>query len=287
MPTFDANSAAQWRSWQPEDLLNETVEVPLQTQDTGHSDAQFKAELARLRKQAEQQGIAQGLAQGKEEGRREGYEAGLKEGREAGLAQGLEQARDERQALLLQAGEWVTQCKLALSNLDSLIPGRLVQLALTAVQQLYGTLSVADNHALLAQIRQLMKQDTLLNGPTELHVNPQDLPMVSQAIGETLSSMGWSLQSDPQLAAGDVVWSRRTWSMTPPWKRAGSLSVSSPERNCPNEPAVKKLALGHGSGGREARRAPALSSVRQADACYRAGDGGRWPEAADRRVVHC
>ncbi len=47
MPTFDANSAAQWRSWQPEDLLNETVEVPLQTQDTGHSDAQFKAELAR------------------------------------------------------------------------------------------------------------------------------------------------------------------------------------------------------------------------------------------------
>ncbi|SAJ18159.1 Flagellar biosynthesis/type III secretory pathway protein [Enterobacter cloacae] len=47
-----------------------------------------------------------------------------------------------------------------------------------------------------------MKQDTLLNGPTELHVNPQDLPMVSQAIGETLSSMGWSLQSDPQLAAG-------------------------------------------------------------------------------------
>lgn len=50
MPTFDANSAAQWRSWQPEDLLNETVEVPLQTQDTGHSDAQFKAELARLRK---------------------------------------------------------------------------------------------------------------------------------------------------------------------------------------------------------------------------------------------
>ncbi|EKS6401252.1 flagellar assembly protein FliH [Enterobacter hormaechei] len=202
MPTFDANSAAQWRSWQPEDLLNETVEVPLQTQDTGHSDAQFKAELARLREQAEQQGIAQGLAQGKEEGRREGYEAGLKEGREAGLAQGLEQARDERQALLLQAGEWVTQCKLALSNLDSLIPGRLVQLALTAVQQLYGTLSVADNHALLAQIRQLMKQDTLLNGPTELHVNPQDLPMVSQAIGETLSSMGWSLQSDPQLAAG-------------------------------------------------------------------------------------
>ena len=44
--------------------------------------------------------------------------------------------------------------------------------------------------------------------------------------------------------------------MTPPWKRAGSLSVSSPERNCPNEPAVKKLALGHGSGGREARELP-------------------------------
>jgi flagellar assembly protein FliH len=136
MPTFNDNNAQGWRSWQPENLLGDIAEPPLPTLDNTQSDAQLKAELARLRKQAEQQGFAQGQQQGQEEGRKQGYEVGLKEGRDAGFAQGVEQARVEQQALLRQAGEWVSNLKLSLENLDSLIPGRLVQLSLTAVQQL-------------------------------------------------------------------------------------------------------------------------------------------------------
>jgi flagellar assembly protein FliH len=202
MPTFNDNNAQGWRSWQPENLLGDIAEPPLPTLDNTQSDAQLKAELARLRKQAEQQGFAQGQQQGQEEGRKQGYEVGLKEGRDAGFAQGVEQARVEQQALLRQAGEWVSNLKLSLENLDSLIPGRLVQLSLTAVQQLYGSIRVADNHALVTQIRTLMKQDPLLNGTFQLYVSPEEFPAVEQALGETLTEMGWTLHRDALLAAG-------------------------------------------------------------------------------------
>lgn len=202
MPMFDDKTPREWRSWQPENLLGETVDVPLPTLDNAQSEAQLKAELARLRKQAEQQGFAQGQQQGEEEGRRQGFEQGVKEGREAGFAQGLEQARVEQQALLRQAELWVSNVKLALENLDSLVPARLVQLSLEAVQQLYGSSIVADHHALIVQIRKLMKQDPLLHGTFQLYVNPAEFAAVEEALGETLRAMGWTLHRDAQLAAG-------------------------------------------------------------------------------------
>lgn len=202
MPTFDEHNAAGWRAWKPENLLGEPLDTPLPTLDKGQSEAQLKAELARLRKQAEQQGFAQGQQQGQEEGRKQGYEAGLKEGRDAGFAQGVEQARAEQQALLREAERWVSNFKLALENLEGLIPARLVQLSLTAVQQLYGTSRVADNHALVTRIRSLMQQDALLHGPLQLHVSPDDFADVQAALGETLTAMGWELHHDASLAAG-------------------------------------------------------------------------------------
>lgn len=199
---FNDNNPQKWHSWQPENLLAESTETPMPTLDNAQSEAQLKAEIARLRKQAEQQGFAQGQQQGQEEGRKQGYEAGVKEGREAGFAQGMEQARIEQQALLRQAEHWVSDFKLALENLDSLIPGRLVQLSLAAVKQLYGTQNVADNHALVTQIRTLMRQDALLHGAIHLHVSAHDFALIEQALGESLTAMGWVLRQDAQLSAG-------------------------------------------------------------------------------------
>lgn len=71
MPTSDQSTKPQWRSWQPDNLLEAVSpqHEPLPTIVSGASDAQTQAELARLRKQAEQQGYNQGVTQGKEEGR--------------------------------------------------------------------------------------------------------------------------------------------------------------------------------------------------------------------------
>ena len=240
MPTFNDNNAQGWRSWQPENLLGDIAEPPLPTLDNSQSDAQLKAELARLRKQAEQQGFAQGQQQGQEEGRKQGYEVGLKEGRDAGFAQGVEQARVEQQALLRQAGEWVSNLKLSLENLDSLIPGRLVQLSLTAVQQLYGSIRVADNHALVTQIRTLMKQDPLLNGCTSARksfrrLNRRWARRSRRWAGRFIVTRSW------QPAVVGLFHRMLKW--MPAWKHAGRHSVSWRERNSRNEPAVKNMVI--------------------------------------------
>jgi flagellar assembly protein FliH len=204
MPTSNEFSAPQWRSWQPENLLEPEAEpeafVP--KLDSAQSDVQLKAELARLRQQAEQQGLSQGIAKGQEEGRKQGYDAGFLAGREAGEAQGKADAEAAQQATLRQAREWVSAFKLSLDNLDSLIPGRLVQLALAALQQLQGEEASSSSSRLLEQIKRLMKRDELLQGKARLMISPADSALVQEALGDTLRTMGWEIQADPQLSAG-------------------------------------------------------------------------------------
>lgn len=202
MPTSDDYKAVEWQSWQPQNLLDAVPEKSLISAEHQPSDEQIKAELARIKKQAEQQGYSQGLARGEDEGRKKGFEAGLVEGREAGLAQGLTEARTEQMASLQQAEQWVSNFRLAIENLDSLVPGRLVQLSLAAVKQLYGSISIADNAALMQQIRVLLKQDALLHGAIALYVHPDARSAVAEAMGETLTQAGWELHSDPALMPG-------------------------------------------------------------------------------------
>ena len=185
---------------QPENLLGEPQETPLPTLDNTQSEAQLKAELARLRKQAEQQGFARDSSRA-EEGRKQGYEAGLKEGRDAGYAGRGAGARGAAGAAA-RGRNRVSNFKLALENLEGLVPARLVQLSLTAVQQLYGTSRVADNHALVTQIRSLMQQDALLHGTIQLYVSPEAFASVQEALGETLAAMGWELHRDASRRRG-------------------------------------------------------------------------------------
>jgi flagellar assembly protein FliH len=204
MPTSDEFSAPQWRTWQPDNLLESDTPpiAAMPTLDGAQSDTQLKAELARLRKQAEQQGFNQGLARGQEEGQKQGYEAGLQAGREAGIAQGLADAQAAQQAALKHVEEWITSFKLSLDNLDSLVPSRLVQLALHAVQSLHGSEQASNGNILLEQIKRLMKQDALLQGKVRLMINPDDQALLLPELGDTLAAMGWEVHVDPQLAPG-------------------------------------------------------------------------------------
>jgi flagellar assembly protein FliH len=208
MPSFDKNSeqcsSVAWRSWQPDNLLIDvgTPTTPLPALDSLHNEQEIQAELARLHKQSEQQGFQQGLSRGEEEGRKQGFEVGMREGREAGLAQGKADALAQQQQMMCQTESWVSNFKQALDSLESLVPGRLVQLSLMAIQQLYGSATLADPTGLLKQIRLLMKQDALLQGNVQLFVNPDDREAITRAMGDMLKQRGWELHNDAQLAPG-------------------------------------------------------------------------------------
>lgn len=204
MPTSDDMHATHWQPWQPVNLLSNE---PAESQTTlpaisEQSDEQFRAELARLRKQAEEKGFSEGRARGEETGRSLGYEAGLAEGREAGRAQAQAEVHQAQLAVLQQAEQVIQEFRSGMENLESLIPSRLVQIALSAVKQLYGTQKIADNAALLDQIRLLIKQDNLLHGSVKLFVSPQMHESVSGALGHVLSEAGWTLHTDEDMAPG-------------------------------------------------------------------------------------
>ncbi|QDX97158.1 flagellar assembly protein FliH [Pectobacterium carotovorum subsp. carotovorum] len=155
-------------------------------------------ELASLRESTMQQARETGFAQGHQQG----YDAGYQEGLAKGQQQGLQNALQQQQPIIEQMQQMVTEFQQSLDTLDSVIPARLMQLALTAAKQILGQPPVCDGNALLGQIQQLIQQEPMFSGKTQLRVHPSDLERVEQYLGPTLSLHGWRLLADSQLHPG-------------------------------------------------------------------------------------
>ncbi|RRO16498.1 flagellar assembly protein FliH [Pectobacterium aquaticum] len=158
----------------------------------------FEDELVSLRESAMQQAREAGFAQGHQQG----YDAGYQEGLAQGQQQGLQNALQQQQPVIEQMQQMVTEFQQSLDTLDSVIPARLMQLALTAAKQILGQPPVCDGNALLSQIQQLIQQEPMFSGKTQLRVHPSDLERVEQYLGPTLSLHGWRLLADSQLHPG-------------------------------------------------------------------------------------
>ncbi|KAA8996725.1 flagellar assembly protein FliH [Affinibrenneria salicis] len=195
-----------WRRWTPNDFAApiappapEPAADALKTAyDVDDAMPQPVDELQTMRDQIQLQAQQEGFNQGQQQGYDAGYQAGLAAGRE----QGLQDAQQQQQPLTEQLQQMVGEFQHTLDALDSVIPARLMQLALTAARQILGQPPVCDGSALLTQIQQLMQQEPLFNGKPQLRVNPGDLERVEQVLGPTLSLHGWRLLADNQLHPG-------------------------------------------------------------------------------------
>ncbi|GKW10583.1 flagellar assembly protein FliH [Pectobacterium carotovorum subsp. carotovorum] len=207
----NASKNLAWRPWQLNDLadpvskaaptyqVNDEPDFPDIERLSEESD-QFSAEneLESLRESTMQQAREAGFAQGHQQG----YDAGYQEGLAKGQQQGLQNALQQQQPIIEQMQNMVTEFQQTLDTLDSVIPARLMQLALTAAKQILGQPPVCDGNALLGQIQQLIQQEPMFSGKTQLRVHPSDLERVEQHLGPTLSLHGWRLLADSQLHPG-------------------------------------------------------------------------------------
>jgi len=208
-------NALPWQPWKLNDLNTPLVSAkaknpiePLFPEDHGaeeHQDieplSQFQVdqnELQRLQIQAQQQGHQQGF----EAGQQQGYQAGFQAGQEAGHLQGLQEAQQQQTVLTEHWQHMVTDFQQTLDALDSVIASRLMQMALTAAKQVLGQPPICDGSALLNQIQQLIQQEPMFKGKTQLRVNPADFERVEQQLGVTLSLHGWRLLADNQIHSG-------------------------------------------------------------------------------------
>ncbi|SFU20138.1 flagellar assembly protein FliH [Kosakonia arachidis] len=204
-----STSDRDWRLWQPESLLDSFESPVIEPSQTDAlavvdpaSEAQFQAELARLRQQAEREGYATGERNGLEEGQTRGYREGFNHGRAEGLAQGTAEANTQQRALISRFTLLVDEFQAALDSLDSVIPARLVQLSLNAVRSMLGKQIVCDTSVLLEKIRQLLQENLQFTNQIELWVSDEDLPMVQEHLGEMLQGRGWALHADAKMVPG-------------------------------------------------------------------------------------
>ncbi|WP_323636619.1 flagellar assembly protein FliH [Pectobacterium polaris] len=200
-----------WQPWKPNDLaepVSKSVPTYQVSDEPELSDIEnfseenvlstVEDELASLRESTMQQARETGFAQGHQQG----YDAGYQEGLAKGQQQGLQNALQQQQPIIEQMQQMVTEFQQTLDTLDSVIPARLMQLALTAAKQILGQPPVCDGNALLGQIQQLIQQEPMFSGRTQLRVHPSDLERVEQFLGPTLSLHGWRLLADSQLHPG-------------------------------------------------------------------------------------
>lgn len=206
MSTSERDAQLAWQSWQPQNLLDEHFQPE---SDISHvaqldpgSDEKLQHELSLLRQQAEQKGFAQGVARGQEEGKKQGFAAGFAEGKAQGIEQGSAEARAQQSEIAERLARLCEEFRLTLDNLDSIIPSRLVQLALTAARAMLGKNGACDNMQLLENIQRLLQEETLLRGNICLWVSNEDLALVQAQLGERLTSLGWTLHGDAQLLPG-------------------------------------------------------------------------------------
>lgn len=199
-----------WQNWKPQDLLSDDISIELNSMTAEsisapaqyESDELLQAELTRIRQQAEKKGFIHGETRGLEEGKQRGFDEGMRLGKEEGLAQGLAESRAQQDESVERLLSLFTSFKSALDSLDSVIPSRLVQLSITTLRSLFGKHIVLDNAHLLEKIQQVVKEDVMFKDDVQLWVSLEDVDMVDEKLGATLTSMGWTLRGDADLLSG-------------------------------------------------------------------------------------
>lgn len=196
----------EWQVWRPLDLVVENHPLVVnegndEREALEDSDA-LQMELAQIRHQAEQKGFSQGQSRGLEAGKKQGYEEGLAQGMQDGFAKGLAESQQQQKEITERFSQLLNAFTVSLSNLDSVIPARLVQFALTAARSVLGVSVAYDHSALLDEIRRLLQQETLFSGKVQLRVSRDDFLLVQDSLGETIKSLGWVLCQDENILPG-------------------------------------------------------------------------------------
>ena len=204
--TYDAHRH-NWTRWLPEPI-QETPPAQAEPPSVKSPDpgVRLKNSLARLRKQAHDQGynegraaghadgLAKGLADGHQQGHQDGYRAGYEAGHEEGKVHAEQAARDL--AALAQ------QSATSLAEIEASIGQSLITLAVRIAEQVLHRTLETDPRALLAVVDDILRLDTGNTGVLRLYVNPEDLALVHDYLHDNPDTSMWRVLPDDAITRG-------------------------------------------------------------------------------------
>ncbi len=152
--------------------------------------AQQRVETENAREAAKQEGFAAGY--------KEAYERGLKDGQETAYAETMEQVQVEIHALQQMAEAFSGQLQSASEQMGN----ELMHLALDMAQAMLKAKLDADPTVILPIVEDAIAQLASVQQPAQILLNPEDVAMVKNQLGETLAADGWRIVPDSHMERG-------------------------------------------------------------------------------------
>lgn len=205
-----------WRPWEVESLDSErhSSSSPSSEPEPTVDMAAILAEIAELKKLAQQQGHAEGYQAGFDQGLKEGTAQGKTEGFNAGHAQAVEQGYNEGyQSGNLKAtqqseqlAQLISTSSLALESLHEEVGQALLQLAIRIAEYVLQTELKQHPEQVAELLTHILKESEHKEQTLTVLANPTDCALINEYLSEDLAhNPSWRIKADPTITQGGVL----------------------------------------------------------------------------------
>lgn len=182
--------------WDAPDVFTNATQTYSKTLDdkAGNTRLLTAQEIDEVQKQA----FTEAFSQGKEAGFQEGKRAGFEEGKKLGYA-------ENQQLLQTQAAELNTLLNTLtepFKDLDEKVEQELVKLAMSVANQIIRREIKTDPGQVIAAVREAIAVLPLGSQSVTLHLHPEDVELVNNALSLDEMSPAWKLVEEPLLSRG-------------------------------------------------------------------------------------
>jgi flagellar assembly protein FliH len=163
-------------------------------------------EIEAIQKQAHEEAAAAGYQEGHQRGHQEGLEQGRREGLAQGREQGWQEGHDAGEKAMLEAAarfQPLADCLAApLALVDEQVEQELVALAIAIAKQLIRRELRTDPGQIVAVARDALKILPSSSRRVSLHLHPDDVELVRNALALKDAGPRWKIVEDPLMTRG-------------------------------------------------------------------------------------
>ena len=137
-----------------------------------------------------------------EQARQEGYDSGRAEGLAEGLAQGLAEGREAAARETARLHSLADTFSTEVGKADEAISQQILDLSIDLARALLKSALTIRPELVIPIVKEAVRYLPAFQQPAMLYLNPDDIGLVREQIGDELTKLGWHLTDDAQLEPG-------------------------------------------------------------------------------------
>jgi flagellar assembly protein FliH len=129
-------------------------------------------------------------------------EQARQEGYDAGRAEGLDEGRKEAALETARLRNLVDAFAAEINQADEAISQQILDLSIDLARALFKSTLAVQPERIIPIVREAVRYLPAFSQPAMLYLNPGDVVLVQNGMGDELTKIGWQLTSDTQLEPG-------------------------------------------------------------------------------------